>query len=1081
MLTIYKASAGSGKTFRLVVEYLKLVLHNEYNYKHILAVTFTNKATAEMKERVVSQLYELSTGKQNAYSEILEKELKLSGMELKNRAQSSLKNILHDYSRFSISTIDKFTQRVLKAFNRELGITPGYVLELDNELILQEATDRLIVKVNENKNLLKWLTELGEENIRNSKSFRIKNEILSLGQELFKERFQEFFSNKGQELYSKDTLEAYNKELKKVVSSYEQFLKKRGRLAVETIESQGILITDFAYGLNGVAGYLVKLKNGGFPNLGRRVLDAAEAPEKWYSKTNKKNGDAIRQLAETKLMPLLNGLLDFISKKKPEYITAKKILGNYYTLGILSDLQAEINEIRFEKGVLPLSNSNLLLKKIIGNSDSPFIYEKIGNLYSHYMLDEFQDTSRMQWGNFKPLVHNSLSEGNFNLAVGDVKQSIYRWRNSDWSILSHQVENDFSNFNVQHVTLNQNWRSDPTIINFNNQVFNKLKDLFTQTYLKKVEDEGNGFEPPFQHAFGQVYEDILQTKENPDEKGDGLAQVGFITAENKEGFREKSLENLVEQVKQLQDNGYKASDISILIRNNNDGLPIISKFLEESEKPENKGYNFTIVSNESLFLHSSNSVVFIIMVMMHMVEPEDKVVKATLLNDYLHYILPALKENGNEQIGYLLDDEFEDEFETIFSSKLEQLSKDILNASVDESIIRVCDAFNLFGIQEDIPFIQALIDQAAQLKTKFTNDLSNFVKWWEEKGHKVSVSVNDGADATRLFTIHKSKGLEFTVVLIPFFDWNILWAGNYTPTIWCETKGQPFDMLPLVPVKANKDMGQSYFYKEYFEEVQNTFIDSLNLVYVAFTRAKSVLMVNAPMFDKKSKEVKTVDELLLLATQNLTPDFFTEEASGETQLYQHGKLAKNKTSQPQGKDTLSFNKYHFSDFNTRLKIRANSEEFFTSEDGKSSKNLGSVLHEVMAEIILSPDVKKACNNALKKRLVTTEEHNRILSWLTNLVNTPEVSGWFSGNYQVLTERPLLSGKENLRPDRIMIKGENAIVVDYKTGESENPNHKYQVRKYAKALYNAGFKNVGGYLWYLKTNHLEKVYETSPGS
>lgn len=1093
MLTIYKASAGSGKTFRLVVEYLKLVLKNEYSYKHILAVTFTNKATAEMKERVIHQLYELASGKNNAYSEILEEELGIPSLQIKIRAQNSLRNILHDYNRFSISTIDKFTQRVLKAFNRELGITPGYILELDNDIILQEATDRLILKVNENKDLLKWLKELGEEKIRNGSSFRIKNEIINLGKELFKENFQEFFSNKEQNIYNREILGKYNSQLSGIMFSYESYLKKQGIIGINLISENGFEIDDFAQKLKGAAGYFQKLANGEIPDANTYVIAAAESPEKWYSKSNKTIDQAsIHNLAESQLQPLLVDILGFIYKRKAEYITAKKILSNYYTLGILNDLQAEINEIRYEKGILPISDSNLLLKKIIGNSDSPFIYEKIGNLYSHFMLDEFQDTSGMQWDNFKPLVHNSLAEGNFNLAVGDVKQSIYRWRNSDWKILANQIENDFKGFKVDTVNLSQNWRSDANIIIFNNQVFEKLKGVFANALNEKITKDRPEADIALDDAIEAVYNDIEQQIGNGDKNGKGYVNLNFIASENKDDFKEKSLDALINQVKVLQGNGYQPGDIAILVRSNKDGLPIIRKFLEASDNPENINYNLDVISNESLFLNSSNSVSFILQVIMHLIEPEDRIIKGIILNDYKNYILPPLKKIGKEKIfaeteaygqqellfsepfEYLLNENFDTEFDAFFSPLLNHLNKEILNASVDEAIIRICDTFNLFELEEDVPFIQALIDQAAQIKSYFTNDLSNFIKWWDEKGHKLSVNVNDDANAIRLFTVHKAKGLEFRVVLMPFFDWAALWTGNQVPTIWCKTKSEPFNLLPLVPIKANADMAQSYFYKEYFDEVLSTFIDSLNLIYVAFTRAKSVLMVNAPVFEKKDSN--GVSRLLYDAVTTMGENIFTIGEAGGIESFNYGKLSEPGKEKQTNKVTIPFGKYHFHDFNTKLKIRTIHEDYFSGENKISDKNLGNLLHEILANIKSSGDITLACNKALKQRKITDIEFDELQSWLIKLIGNPDAKDWFSENYKILNEWPLLSKEVNLRPDRVMISGDEAIVVDYKTGMLERPAYENQVEKYAYSLKDAGFKKVTGFLWYIKTNKIEKICE-----
>ncbi len=1097
MLTIYKASAGSGKTFRLVVEYLKLILSDELNYKHILAVTFTNKATAEMKERVVSQLSEIAKGGGNAYSDIVAKETGLPLSTLKQKARAVLRNILHDYSRFSVSTIDKFTQRVLKAFNRELGITPGYILELDNEMILQEAADRLIMGVSSNKDLLKWLKNLGEERIRNNKNFNIKTEILKLGQELFKEHFQVFFSGEDKELYGRGHLKQYSIELSRIINFFVSELKKKGEKALSLIREEGLDVSDFSYGKSGVAGFFLKLSEGDIPQLGARVLKAGEGCESWVSKKHH-NRDSVTGLIERALLPLLNEAIDFHSQHFIKYNTAKKIVANLYTLGILNDLQSEIDKIRYEKGILPISDSNLLLKKIIGGSDTPFIYEKIGNIFHHFMLDEFQDTSGLQWENFKPLVLNAMAEGKSNLVVGDVKQSIYRWRNSNWKILANEIEEDFKGQNIKLVSLGNNWRSSDTVIHFNNSIFPLLVDSFSGEYANHITEAGCAPENPFTSIFEKIYTGIEQIPGGRGKPREGFVRISFIEGSEDEDYQSQSTQLLLQQVKELQGKGFKSSDIAILIRRKADGLPIIKQFLEASEEPGNAAYNFDIISNESLFLSSSKSVSFVIQLVTHLINPGDKIVKATILNEYKNYLQPALHKlnkgivyttiqndgqhqfnftpQGNTETCYQLTDLFEDEFEAIFTPIIGQLKTAILNASIDEAITMICRAFNLFELKEDVPFIQALIDQSAQVKTNFTNDLSNFLKWWDEKGANLSVNVNDDTDAIRLFTVHKSKGLEFKVVLIPFFDWPILWSGTQTPTIWCQPKEAPFDILPLVPVSANKTMAQTIFAEEYSEEVASTFIDCLNLIYVAFTRAKSVLMVNAPY--KENDKTLTANRLLFnIVAQLGEKDEWKGNYSPESLVFQYGALAYEKQSGEKEKTEAIFSeKYFFTDFNPRLKLRSRLGNFFSEEAGATNKNLGQLLHEILAEVIVAGDVGKACKNALRKRKINTKEYAEIYAWLTTLINSPGAKDWFSTRYTVLNERPLLSKEKNKRPDRIMLSGNEAIIVDYKIDEIESDKYKNQVTGYSQGLKNTGIKKVTGYLWFLKPNRIEKVCE-----
>ena len=358
MFTIYKASAGSGKTFRLVGEYLKEVLKNGQNYKHILAVTFTNKATAEMKERVTNQLYKLSSGPEKSpYTALLIKETRMNAEEIKTRSKEALRNILHDYNRFSISTIDKFTQKVIKSFNRELGLSPGYTLELDNDTLLQEATDRLILKAGSDKELLRWMARLGEERIRANKSVNIRTQIIDLGQELFREKYQELFTGGNQELYNRKNLKAYRKELRKITDVFETVLKAKGEKGLQIITLNNLTIQDFSYGIKGVAAVFRKVVEGNF-TFGKRILEATESPDKWVGRGHPRS-DEIYTLSSAQLMPLLSEILEYYDANHTFYITAQRIIANLSTLGLLKDLQSEIDGLRHEKGILPIADSRI--------------------------------------------------------------------------------------------------------------------------------------------------------------------------------------------------------------------------------------------------------------------------------------------------------------------------------------------------------------------------------------------------------------------------------------------------------------------------------------------------------------------------------------------------------------------------------------------------------------------------------------------------------------------------------------------------------------------------------------------------
>jgi ATP-dependent helicase/nuclease subunit A len=1091
MLTVYKASAGSGKTFQLVAEYLKLLLKNPMSYRNILAVTFTNKATQEMKSRILEQLHQLAENKESDYLDLLKNATSFSEETIRQRTKQVLKNILHDYNRFSVNTIDSFTQRVIKAFNREMGISPHFILELDNELILEEAVDRLMAKVDTDKQLRRWLVKFSEEKIRENKSQRIETDIKALGGELFKEKFQVFFpENESEENpYNRENLEDFRKELEKIIHWYESTIRKKAADSMDVVQKAGFTVDDFLYKTGGVAGFLKIMANGELKEPGARVLAAAESTEKWFSKSHE-HKNALGHLVETKLQPLLQEILEFYTKNENKYLSAIQVRKQLRMLGILTDLKEEVKLLLQEKGILQISDSNLLLSKIIGESDSPFIYEKVGSRFDYYMLDEFQDTSSLQWNNFKPLVANALAEGHPALLVGDVKQSIYRWRNSDWNILASHIHSDFPNFSPIEIPLEKNWRSQINIIDYNNAVIGALKQTFEDYLFTEIEDES------YREKFSKIYQHFRQEPGKSGAEKKGLAEVNFLPDEN---FEEQSLELLIQQVKQLQDKGLKASETAILIRKNKEGLKIIEAFMEASKKEENAGYNLTVLSNESLFLFASRGVNMIMLVVELLIDSQAEIRKVALLHLWLSWLKPALKKMGfaisdepqltlsfetlaAESLGiWSIDENFESVFETELREKINQLRQKVLLSSLEETVTEICAVFGLFKIRSELPFLQTLIDQAADLKITLSNDLSNFLFWWNEKGHKTSVGVNEEVDSVRLLTVHKAKGLEYEAILLPLFNWDVSWTGSLAPVLWCRPGTEPFNRFPLLPVKAGKPLAKTIFRDDYYEEKVSSYIDTMNLVYVAFTRAKSALVINCKKKPEKENSKKpenpgnSVNSMLEFALKKMAGEkHFAGCMNEDDSFFRFGELPVFSSGQNAQKPAWIEN-YQFYDFRDRIRLRLNSEDFLTGEEHRRSvKNTGKLVHGILAEVITAEDIGPACNKAFKEGRISETEQKKILEKLETSLQNPLINRWFDGSFRILNERNLLAPGKLLRPDRMMISGKHAIVVDYKWGEKMTEKYHKQVSRYAETLKKCGFEKVDGFLWYINQDEAEQV-------
>ncbi|WP_159517222.1 UvrD-helicase domain-containing protein [Sunxiuqinia indica] len=1099
-LKVYKASAGSGKTFRLALEYLKIALANEWNYKNILAVTFTNKATTEMKERVIEELYVLSKERPSAYLPLLMEEMKLGEVEIADRARICLKRILHDYSRFSISTIDSFFQRVIKSFNRELGINTAYQVDLEDNLILEEAVDELLLSIEENPELLEWLKKFANEKIREGGGWNLKNDILKLGVQIYNETFKALNKTLHEKINDKQFINAYKNELNTIIHQFENNLKRIGRAGLQVMQQHGVSVDDFKYKKTGASASfqrLVDLNLDSWP--GKRVVEAADDPEVW----TKKNDEANVLEAAAALQLLLCEAVEYYFKKLHEYNSAKLIVNQLYTLGILVDLQAMVRKVTHEKGVVLISDSGTLLKSIIDDSDAPFIYEKTGVFYNHFMIDEFQDTSGLQWGNFRPLIGNSLAEDNLGMVVGDVKQAIYRWRNGDWNLLAQEVNNQFPANGVEEETLQMNWRSTGNVIRFNNRVFQILPQLFQQHVNNELEE--NRLKGTLMtEQIEKIYSQSLQQIANAKTADSGAVRMRFFDKpkdEEKENLLETVLDELVARIKEVQGMGAGAREIAVLVRKKDEAKLIADRLLKEKSANESD-YNFNILSSESLYVKNSSAVSFVLALLQLLADPNDAV--ALALANHLYYSelfdqlqiihrVPDLATPGSDQLSIGFDSLNKPDrtswFEKLKDDK--NILSDFLNSAyfsetlsgrnIQEIIFKICELFNLFELQEELAYLQAFIDQVATFMKNRTTDIAAFLIWWNEQGKKKTIAVSEALDAIRIQTIHKAKGLEYNYVFIPFCDWKIEVSAQHAPMLWCRPKLPPFDQLELVPVKFEKRMGESIFFEEYFQEKISNYIDNLNMLYVAFTRARTALFtwsVTSGKFGNIADVLfQSMEKADHFAHDGATELFceLNEYFDEETQTLTYGEITSSTKREEVKDNRLQLNEFRFVDFHDYLNLRKRNEHFFVEGELASTKiNQGRIFHEVLANISTMSDLNSAVDDLVFKGLIPTDEGEKMKIQLKELITDPEVSGWFDGTFRVMNERSILTGTKLKRPDRIMLKDDEVIVVDYKSGEKELDKYHYQVGSYVKELKRCGYTNVAGYIWYTQTNKRVKI-------
>jgi ATP-dependent helicase/nuclease subunit A len=1085
MLTVYRASAGSGKTFRLTGEYIRLLFNEDPNFnphRSILAVTFTNKATEEMKSRILSELHKLANGQPSPYlSELLETYPAFDEEMIRQRAGKLLINILHDYSSFSISTIDKFFQQVIRAFAREIGVHGGYALELDKNPILEQAVDNLFFELSadENKLLLDWLTSYAEEKIDQSENWNMRKDILSLGQEIFKENYLANAEAVHEKLHDRVFLKGFRDELNIIIRTFIADLERIGTEGLAMVDRAGLTPEDFKGSsrsqMKALETVSEKLK------LSDTFRKMADEVEECYTKTTPASLiDRIVSVYFGGLQAKMQELIERLDNGIIFYNTALLIKKHLNTLGILSDLSLQIKKLTNDQNTMLISDSNLLLHKIIDSSDTPFIYEKTGLRIGHFMLDEFQDTSVMQWKNFLPLISNSLAEGNDNLVVGDVKQSIYRWRNSDWKLLDSQVSTDFGAEQLKNESLSTNYRSDREIVEFNNELFSILAQRMQEKLNKSIEPV-LGVLPELKPLTGTILNAYSQVVQHPKpDAGTGLVTFSFIdSSDSGDGWKEMSLQQLPAMVEHLQQRGYKPCDIAFLVRTNNEAKMVIEKLLNFKTQPEAlPDCSYDIFGNEGLMIASASSVRFLSALLHLFVHPDEVVQQAIVSYEYSR---GRLKMTDNDALAAffrgnpdraLLCPHFTEE-ENAALLRMKQLS-------LFEMCEQIIHRFQLADWHGEAIFLRAFQDVIYSYSKGKSADLNSFLQWWDKHGINKTIPMPENEDAMRIMTIHKAKGLDFKVVIMPFCDWEL--NNRKRPVLWCTTNIEPFAQLPLLPVEYTSKLGESVFAQQYYSEMMHTYIDNLNIAYVAFTRARNEMHCLCPLpKTKKDGDISVLNLSALLYTtlNNPTQAFSKGNFDDRNHSYTFGEaLLRKRVRTDKGTEPLIASEYPVALLKNRLRIRHRINNFSLEETEITGNPIdyGNLMHEIFGELEHPDQYQHLVDKLIRQGRINTVESNVIVKDMEAFRQLPEVQLWFQPGALALNETTIITPKGELyRPDRVLVNGSHATVVDYKFGSVEHHRYIRQVEHYGTLLQQMGY-SCSAYICYVKLNKVVTVIE-----
>ncbi len=1073
VLHIYKASAGSGKTHRLTGEYLRLLYGGENNYRHILAVTFTNKATDEMKSRIVKELYHLATNRKSGYLDDLMKEFEMDETSVRRKAKNLLETILHDYSAFSVSTIDRFFQQTVRAFTREIGLAGNYNIELDQTTLLNEAIDLLIAELDkpENKVVADWLLSMMKSQIGDNKSWNIRQRLQDFGKQMFKENVRSLTKDEFSTIQDKEKLESYRKKLEQIKSEYANSAKAIGKEALAIMQRHGIAYDDMKFGRNSGFSIFSKVAKGELSKPSPRLVNAANNIDNWTKDGNPK-ASQIRAAYADGLNDCLNRIIA-LSEDDLFFNTANSILENFYALGILSDIHKRLRSLQRETDTLFLSDTTELLNHLISENDSPFIYEKTGTRLLHFMIDEFQDTSPLQWNNFLPLVRESLASNHFNLIVGDVKQSIYRFRNGDWRLLEDQIDRDFQPAQINHHALDVNWRSEQCIVEFNNSLFAQVPRLLQDVYNDSLETgDGSQFAKYAQSKIIEIYAQACQTIPEKKKTAQGYVKITFLPNEKDDDWKSESLKRLPLEIESLQDQGFSLSQMAILVRSNKDAVLVAESLLNYKREHTDSKYRYDIISNEALLVANAQSVKAAIAILRHFQNPADETRRLMAMYELVRFHRAM---TPGEALAFC-NDPANAEALAEMEVRLTHISQLPLYESVEAFFAMSSEAMN----ENENAFVQAFLDVVLKFSADASSDLNSFLEWWDEESRSLTLFSPDGQDAIRLITIHKSKGLEFDVVLMPFVDWEVDHSSGHAEFVWCKPDREPFNELAIVPVKYKKDMANTIFREDYLREKLLSYIDNLNLLYVALTRPKQQLICYAP---KGKDNITRISDLIYRAVSeppalsdsikldiDLKNYYFENE---NERVFEYGipsKIAFD--NKPNSIDTCKMEEWRSIPFEGRLKLRLNSIGFF-NDDGSRAR--GMLMHEIVSSIKTVSDLSGALQRRVMEGELTETEQKEVFEEIAEMLSLPEVSDWYSGKYIVLNEMQTLDPEWGFsRPDRIMMDGNKAIVVDYKFGEAEDPKYRRQVQHYVKLLQKMEFSDVNGFVYYVKLRKIEQV-------
>ena len=1006
---VYTASAGAGKTYQLVKEYLiKCFLSNEkLPFSKILAITFTNKASAEMKVRVLQKLKLFSQGKDECFLKEISNETKISKKTLQKKSKTLLFSILHNYSNFWIGTIDKFTYQVARSFSKELGISLNAELELDQEKTTNKSIDILLSKVGLDESLTKSLVKYIQHKTDDGKSWQIELEIKNIAKHVNKEHSNLFIEDLSK--INSQQFQDIKNSLTSIINLFNNNVIRHAKHANNKLVFLEIQPTSFSRSC--LPSYYKKIIQSNHLTqddlkINKTLNQRIEREKPLYAKKVSDNQKKIIDDNKEKIFNDFNLLQDYIQKNKSEYFLAVIINKNIYSLAILKKLMLEKKQYKSNNNIVELSEFNRKINNVVKCEPTPFLYEKIGERFNHFLIDEFQDTSRLQWENLIPLISNSIANTNESCSVfGDGKQSVYRWRNSNVNQFLHLAnsqkrtieKSNRETINKQIINLKFNWRSDYNIITFNNEFFNACVRLVQNPISKRLYEKSSQKIPPTKN------------------KKKGWIRIEYLNSKN---WIKENLDKTLSTVKDLEKK-CQLKDIAIIVRKNKHAR-FIAKHLSSN--------NINVISPDSLLLINNKKVNIVIDILKLLINKDNQISKNNILSYFkINYNLNLTKKSSIPLTESLKEQGIDLNFEQISKLPVFESVNEIINkfkwSSCDDSYLQsLCEVTHLFQIKNSVSIV-------------------DFLNWWDENYLKQTIKIPEDVNAIKILTIHKAKGLEFPIVIFPFANWEVNKEPN-SPKDWVWLNNE-FPPLPTALINMEKTVEETNYNSIFYRYKNNVELDNLNLLYVTLTRAVNALYVFTS--NKNENNLNKYFNNYLSAINAFNKD---------KTFYSLGKIHTINTNSKKG--NIKKLAHFTSAIQWRnLKIAHSFESEWDINSIDESANWGLFVHKAL-ELL---NGKKTINSVVKELIISQilpkKNADKITKWLKSAIEIKQVKKYFFNSNTFAEKEILLKDGSSFRPDRILINDNDAYILDFKTGK-KHPSHFNQLDNYEIAVNQMGY-------------------------